>query len=227
MYVNSDRFENAISSLRNAKSLFPKRQNVRRLLSTAYAGLKLFDVAISELRSFWKDGTAEADTYSMLGSLFDWIGDETNALAVMSEAYKRFPHNLLVVNNLAYVHLVIGEVNEARTVLASLPRHSQATVELVATRGLLHLLEGDRKGGVRLYGKAEEMARESGRRELATRVRQRMYLESARLAAKNGDLTNALSEAKRGLKLKPNRYSCQPQLEELIAGIEERGRQML
>jgi tetratricopeptide (TPR) repeat protein len=223
VYVREDRLQEAARLLERAKELFPKRQSVRTLLSVAYARLDRFDVAISELLPFWEQGIADANTYSMLGSLYDWIGDVDSALRVAAEANERFPRKPGLMNNLAYMHLMVGQVEEARLVLHSLPRSVKPHVELVATQGLLRLWEGDCEGGKRLYQKAQAMAREAGQLDLAKRVREKMHLELARASARKGDVVAARIEISRGLSVRPARYSYRRKLEELLATLQGRG----
>jgi tetratricopeptide (TPR) repeat protein len=220
-YLGAERFEDAVYILRRAKTLFPTQQSVRILLSQAYSVLDLFDKAIGELLPFCDAGTAEAETSSMLGSLYDWNGDYDSALCVLKNSFECFPTNLGVINNLAYSYLMLGQVKEARAVLSSMPLSAKPHVELIATQGLLRLLEGNRVEGARLYQKAQNLARDSGRHELVKRVRQKMHLEFARVAAKSGDVETALREIKRGLALRLTGQSYRKHLEELRSAVSK------
>ena len=219
LYIGTDRFEDAIDVLKRGRDAHPENQSIRLVLSSAYARTGSFDAAIRELQPFWEGGQAETGTYSMLGWLYEWMDDHATALVVLSEAYRRYPKDPAVVNNLAYSHLMLGNVEEARAVLDSLPKGIQPHVEMVATRGLLHLASGDEAGGLRLYEKAEKTARESGNSDLAKRVRQKLHLELARLAIRQSDLSKAQSEIRKGMLLKPAVYPLDRQFQHLLSEL--------
>src|ERR1035438_10003754 len=213
------RLQEAIAVLKRGRAAHRENQSIRVALSSAYARTGLFEAAIRELQPFWEAGQAETGTYSMLGWLYEWTDDHATALVVLSEAYRRSPKDPGVVNNLAYSHLMLGHVEEARAILDSLPKGIEPHVEMIATRGLLHLADGDEAGGVRLYEKAEKMARESGRSDLAKRVRQKLHLELARLAIRQSDWSKAQREIRRGMLLKPAVYPFDRQLQHLLAEL--------
>jgi len=219
LYIGAERFDDAISVLKRGCEAYPDHQKIRVLLSSAYARTDQFEAAIDELQPFWQAGQAEADTYSMLGWLFEWIDRPRKALMVMLEAYQRFPQDRSVINNLAYTHLMQGQVAEARAVLDSLPKGIEPHVEMVATRGLLHLASGDEAGGIGLYEKAERMARESGKKDQAKQVRQKLHLELARVALRKGDFSKARGEIRRGLSRSPKVYPYDRQLQHLLAEL--------
>ena len=219
LYTGSGRIEEAIALLKRGSHVHRQNQRIRVLLSNAYARTGSFDVAIREIRPFWAAGQAEAGTYSMLGWLYTWTDDYQTALVVLSEAYRRYPKDPSVINNLAYTHLMLRNVQEARVVLDSLPKGIQPHVEMIATRGLLHLASGDEAGGVRLYESAEKMARESGGSDLAKRVRQKLHLELARRAIRQGDLSKAQAEIRKGLSSRPAVYPLDRQLQQLSSEL--------
>jgi Flp pilus assembly protein TadD len=223
LYIDSERFEDAIDVLRRGSEAYRDNQAIRLVLSGAYAHIGQFDAAVGELRPFWEAGKGGADTYTTLGWLYELMDDHRTALAVSSEAYQRYPKDAKVINNLAYTLLMLGNVDEARTVLKSLPRRIQPHAEMVATEGLLHLACGDEAGGVFLYEKAERMAREVAQRELAKRIRQKLHLELARVAARQGNFSRAQSEIRKGMLVRPAAFSFDRQLQQLsseLANVE-------
>jgi Flp pilus assembly protein TadD len=214
--VRAEEWDSAKEILENATRLFPDQQSLRRLLAGVHALLDSYDLAIADLRPLYDQGIAEPETYSALGSLYEWTGDYDSALRVLTEAYSRSPKSLPIINNLAYTHLMAGQVDAARSVLKSLPRSSKPHAELIATQGLLRIWEGDRTQGRLLYERAEQMASSSGNRDLARRVRQKKYLELAKDSVRRGDLVGGRLEIERGLSIRVEASSFKAKLEELL-----------
>ena len=213
--VRAEEWDKAKGILENAKLLFPDQQSLRRLLAGVYVLVDAYDLAVAELRPPYDRGIAEPETYSLLGSLYEWTGDYGSALRVLTEAYARYPKTLAVINNLAYTYLMAGQVDDARRVLRSSPRSAEPHAELVATQGLLRIWEGDRAQGRLLYERAEEMASSSGNRDLARKVRQKMYLELAKDSIRRGDVAGGRLEIDRGLAIRVGAVSFKAKLEEL------------
>jgi len=214
--VQAEDLEKAKEILEHAKELFRDSQAVRRFLSVVFGLLGRYDLAIAELQEFWDRRTAESETYCFLGFLYEWTEDYATALRALSDGRKRFPKSPKIINNLAYTYLMVGEVERARSVLASLPRGIEPHPELVATQGLLRLWEGNHQTGISLYEKAARMASEAGDNSLAKRVRQKMHLEIARAFMHKGDAAAARIEIKRGLSLRLDTYSYRAKLEHLL-----------
>jgi tetratricopeptide (TPR) repeat protein len=215
----TQQWEKAIEVLESAKRLFPNQQSVRRLLAATHAQLDKHDLAISELRPLYQDGTAEAETSCALGSLYEWIGDYDSAISVLTEAHAQFPKTPGLINNLAYTYLMVGQVDAARSILSSLPRSVEPHAELIATQGLLRLWEGDRAQGRLFYEKAAQVASASGDRNLARRVRQKMYLELAKDSLRRDDAVGARLEIAKGLSIRPDANSFKAKLKELLAKL--------
>ncbi len=209
-------FEKSREILEHARGLFPDRQTVRRSLSALYARLDRYDLAIAELHVFWEQGTADDETGSLLGSLYEWTEDYQNALRVLKETWNRSPKSPKLINNLAYTYLEVGRAGDARRVLANLPRGTEPHPELVATQGLLRLWEGDRAQAELFYEKAERMASQAGDRNLARRIRQKMYLELAKDSIRKGDISTARAEINRGLLTRVEAYSFRSKLQQLL-----------
>ncbi len=199
LYLSRDEFDAALRVLFRSKSLFPQSQTTRLLISMAYARLDRFDEAIEELRPVLLSGRAGEDVYAALGSLYSWIGDYERALEVAKAGYGRFGRTPGMVNNLAYVYLQLGKVEDARVILHSLSRKAELTVPLVATQGLLRLWEGDVEAARRLYATAATKAGQEGNRDLSRKVRQKMHLELAKYFCRLRDFNSAKAEVRRGL----------------------------
>jgi Flp pilus assembly protein TadD len=216
IWVGAEQWERAVDTLQHAKRLFPDQQLLRRFLAGVFARLDKYEVAIAELKPLYDQGIAEPETSSALGSFYEWVGDYDSALRLMTEAYDKSPKAPGIINNLAYTHLMAGNVEAARKVLASMPRSVEPHVELVATQGLLRLWEGDRAQGKQLYERAEQMASKAGNRSLVRRVRQKKHLELAKDSVRRGDLPAARLEIARGLSIRPDAHSFKAKLEELL-----------
>jgi tetratricopeptide (TPR) repeat protein len=156
---------------------------------------------------------ASTPTYATLGFLLsDWTGETSKAVEVLREGHAKFPTEALVANNLAYALLMMGNIGEAKSVLASiserndLPLRLQAIIQ--ATSGLLALKEGDIASGRRGYQEAAETAAASQDSALLRAVRQKGHLEVAR-ALRYLDPASAEAEAELGLRIpgRPNYHS--------------------
>lgn len=214
-----DQPESAIEILQRSKRLFPKAQITRVLLSGAFAQEDQDGLAISELESFWKDGTAARETYASLGWLYGRIGKVDKALEVLGEGYSKHPRDIVVVNNLAYTYLLCGRVDDAKRVLATLPKTQAPTPHLTATIGLLRLWEGHEKLGRELYERAEHLAMVNGNRALARQLRQKMHLELARFYVRMGNHESARIEIDRGLAEGAFPLSFMKELQELRSQV--------
>jgi tetratricopeptide (TPR) repeat protein len=194
-------YELAQNVLGSVLKLFPNDQDTILLLALSLEEDDHEDEAIEYLRTIVRRPDAVAEAFAYLGCILAVsIGNLNEARDVLTEGVRRFPSNLAIINNLAYVHLLRGEVSEARSVLALLPNSAEIEdVFLTATRGMLLLWEGSMQEGEDLYRTAEKIARSHGDRGLANRVRQKMHLEIARAYIREKDFTSALSRIRQGL----------------------------
>jgi hypothetical protein len=129
--------------------------------------------------------------------------DYARALRVLVDAGSRFSTNPGFVNNLAYVHLLLGNTQAARSLLEGEPIGStrDEDVVLTATWGLLYLKEGNQEKARLLYRTAASLASQLGHKELAETVRQKMHLEFAKEALKIDATVAALKEVNLGLEV--------------------------
>lgn len=221
IYIDEKNFDDAILSLAKAKRSFQKCQSIRRLIAIAYSRMDEFAHAIEELRELWESGEAELDTLLDLGWLYSWRGEFEVALKVSKEAQRQFPKDSSAINNVAYMHLMLGQVGQAREVLKLASIHPDPHPELIATFGLLRLLEGDRIAAQSLYDKAVDSARSAGRQDLAKRLRQKWHLELARFLMRKGMGQTARHEIRNGLAISPDTYSYTKELKVLGTMIEK------
>jgi len=188
--------------LRTCLTRFPFDDETWRLLAFVLDAQGRYPQAIDELRSWVNGGQASAKSYAVLGSLLiDAKRDPDAALAVLSDAERRFPGHPTVVNNLAYAHLMHGDVAAARVTLEALvqePIDDDTNVVLKATWGLLHLHEGNLALGKQGYEDAERVAKRDGKLHLASTVRQKMHLECARAYQRQANFRAAQQEVRLG-----------------------------
>jgi Flp pilus assembly protein TadD len=222
LQARGEQWNKARETLEQARALFHDSQSVRRFLAGVLAHLDRYDLAIAELQTVYVEGSAEAKTCSLLGTLFEWTGDYDSALRVLTDANGTFPKTPEIVNNLAYTYLMIGQVEAARIVLSSWPRSSEPQAELIATQGLLRLWEGDRAQAKLFYARAEQKAATAGDRNLVRRIRQKMYLELAKDSVRRGDCMGARLEISRGLSIRPSIGSFKTKLQELLDKLPKR-----
>lgn len=202
VYFETGAVEKALRVLQECKNEFPEDQGVRLIISAILARQGHYDSAIEELKDVAKKD-AEAGVYASLGWLYsDGKQDLDTALKVLKRGNKRHPENWIILNNLAYVCLLRGDVEAARSALGLMPETLKTEVFPLATRGLLRLWEGDLEGGRRLYEEAERTARQQGRHNLVRRVRQKKHLEIARAYTRKSSYHEAMAEIHRGLSVK-------------------------
>ncbi len=192
--------------LRKCLEKFPADHEALLLLATALNMRGNSDRAIAILQAIIDRNEGDAISYSMLGSMLaDKRKDLDAALSVLRQGHSRFSKHATLDNNLAYVHLMRGEVTDARSILKSVPLrssdHSANAVALTATWGLLSLWEGDLEAGRAKYREAELLARSLGYTDFARIVLQKMRLEVGRFFGRSGDWRSALREVQYGLSL--------------------------
>jgi hypothetical protein len=82
---------------------------------------------------------------------------------------------------------------------------SSYRVLLVATWGLLHILEGDLEGGAKLYRRAARIGMRAGDRQGAQAAIQKMHLELARTFVARKEIDAAQKEVTAGLLVRGGR----------------------
>lgn len=200
-------------------SLFPQDQETHVLLAVALQTQGAYAEAIAELQQVLQAGNAHVDVYKMLGTLLtDAARDPAAALIVLGEAYQKFPNDAVLFNNLAYAHLVRGDLAAARALLQSVPKDAAdpiIDIVLPATRGLLALKEGDFATAAKGYDSAAELADRRGQHMLARTARQKKHLEFARAHLDRGENIAAQREVRRGLAVRGGNNLYRRDLEQL------------
>ncbi len=215
----------ALALAESAVRKFPDDQDTR--LTRAYCFLELNRVqeSFDELSAVIEGGKATAPFYAALSFILaDRKRDFRAALEILKTGYRQFKDSPTLVNNLAYVHLMLGQRGEAREVLESTRLDSvekSSRVALTATWGLLYLWEGDIERGRSEYRRAEELATQISNRKLGRTVKQKMHLELARAYLRRGALAQASLELSAGLSVE-DRTHYREDLEMLNQDLMER-----
>jgi tetratricopeptide (TPR) repeat protein len=202
MYLSQGRFREALALLLPIKDSVLATPDSSLVTSAALINLQRGEDAIVVLQSLIDKGNAPPEAYAELGWLLsDWKEEYDAALLILREGFAKYPFNSIVLNNLAYVHLMRGEPAFARAVLDQIKDASDNPILLTATRGLLLLWEGDIDGGEKLYKQAETSAFQSGMRDFAISIRQKRHLEMTRAYLRAGRIADALKQQQSGLAL--------------------------
>jgi tetratricopeptide (TPR) repeat protein len=205
--LSADRHEEADPYLRECERRFPNAGEAQTLLAISAIQRDKYDRAFAILQDAVQLGIADVTGEAVYsGLLVDELGQFMLAVQSIKRALERHPGEPMLINSLAYAHLMRGDVEAGRGALAMLPEDAKTTaterVLLTATRGLLLLREGDEKGGTALYHEAAQIARANGMTGFAESVRQKLHAEAARALAERGRINEAMDEVRRGLRLK-------------------------
>jgi tetratricopeptide (TPR) repeat protein len=202
LYSVQEKYREALDILQKCTDTFGDDEYVIVARSYVLAHMGDYDRAISDLERLISKGTNNRQAYGLLsGYLADVKHDYDKGLTILEEAYPKFSNDEWLINNLAYVHLMLGHPQAARVLLESdaMLSKTEGHVPLMATRGLLYLREGDLVKARELYKAAANLASQLGNKKLALLVRQKMHLEFAGDALRKGDTTTALREVDLGL----------------------------
>jgi Flp pilus assembly protein TadD len=200
-FVDLEQYEAALHILRRCRALFGEDKDASSMSAHVHGVLGAYDIAISELAPLLSRDDCDAGVFASLGCyLADGRHDFSGARDVLRQAYEKFPDNFLIINNLAYVYLMMEDIAAARELLERHHTQPGTNVMLTATWGLLYLKEGHKQEARTLYTEAAKLASLEGHRNLAETVKQKMHLEFATDFLKRGDRAGALNEVNLGLK---------------------------
>lgn len=212
LQLEQGRAGEAAKTLRACADRFPADEEARLLLAYALNLEGKSDQAIAEMRDLVETTGASPQAWAVLGALLtDGARRPTEAVSVLESARLRWPNDPILINNLAYAHLMNEEPRAARVILGPIldseaTREPHEEVVLRATSGLLHIWEGDLESGTRRYQRAAEVARQHGYLDLSAAARQKMHLELARAHLRSGDKIQAFQAAKDGLNVPSGQY---------------------
>lgn len=202
LQIATRHYSEARHTINTCITQFPNNEEAHLLLASLLAIQEDGNQAIAVVQRLVQAGEASGDAYKQLASLvMDWRQDFSAVLAVLNEAQRLFPHDIGIMNLLAYTHLMQGNPGSARAVLAAVPRSVSLREEILlsATWGLVHLWEGNFDKGKQGYLQAEQIARRQGRSNWIPLIQQKMHLELARAYKRAGDLKKAQREVRAGL----------------------------
>jgi tetratricopeptide (TPR) repeat protein len=202
LYSLQERYQEALDVLQKCADIFGDDEYVIVARSYVHAQLGDYERAISDLERLLSKGTDNRQAYGMLsGFLADVKHDYERALTILEEAYPKFSEDDWLINNLAYVHLMLGHTQAARVLLErkAISSKTKMDVALMATHGLLYLREGDLAKACEFYKSSATLASQLGHKDLAGVVRQKMHLELACEALRKRDTVTALHEVNLGL----------------------------
>jgi len=218
VYISVGRYQNALGVFARVSSKSDLDVQSHLLREVCFVKLGNHEAAIDELQGLLNDGNAPVQAFADLGWLLtDWHTEYDAALDILRKGMIQYPNNPLLINNLAYLHLMRGEPNFAREVLNNIPDDGNDHVQLIATRGLLNLWEGNFEEAERLYRKAERTASLAADQDLARAVKQKKHLEFAKAYIRNNDTESAQSHIKAGLSVSKSSepYRFLQEIEEL------------
>ncbi len=207
MYGEARLFTEARTVLAQCKTQFPHDVDTRLLIAWCLEMQERYDEAIDELRRVIETPPAPVGAYTLLARLLtDAKHDPGAALSYLAVARLQAPDDPIVANDLAYTYLMHGNGSDAQAVLDSVvgPASGEVAIALAATRGLLHLWEGDVHEGMARYIEAERIARDQEKPSWIPMIQQKMYLELARARVRMGQRQEAYREVRKGLAVKGN-----------------------
>ena len=228
LFAQDKQVGKALALLNRCKERFPEDADTSLLIGMVLFEQDRYPEAATELERLIPEGKAGPNAYSYLGGILcDELRDIDGALRILREGKKLFPRDRLIANNLAYALLRRGDVHSARGVLESIPKGGpsslpESDVSITATWGLLHVLEGNLNEGELFYRRAEDLASQLGKRDLALKVRQKTDLELARAYAQLDDLKMALRRVQQGLLIEDGRKSYRQDLQDLERALRDR-----
>lgn len=110
--------------------------------------------------------------------------DYGGAIKSLQVGLRKAPDNVMLLNNLAYSYLMMGNVEKGRSILDSITNQDALeNPHLFATRGLLLIKEGAIEEGAHLYNQAANLAPD---KETEAQIRQKKNLELGRYWLKQG-----------------------------------------
>lgn len=207
VYLFQQLIPKAYDLLKHARALFGNHPDIISLMALCLFNVGSYKESVDLLKLVYEAGGATPWIYAQLSdSLAEGLGDMNSAFRIGKEAYQKFPNESVVVNNLAYLYLTLGDAQSARPILE---KHGKANKEhdslsellLLATTGLLRIVEGDLVQGGRLYRKASRLAAQSGNERLRDAIMQKMYLELARAHLARQEHQSASENVQKGLTI--------------------------
>ena len=221
LYYFAERFEDCRRIASECVSRFASEADPWVLLGVAEYWLSDYGAAVADLRTACSRTDSSAAAFAGLGTvLADGIGDFASAAECLTEARSRWPNDVIVANNLAYVHLMQGDVGAAAAILGGSVTDDPY---LLATNGLLSMMRGELDKGRQGYEEAERVALKKGSRVVARMARQKMHLELGRAYERAGQVPEAVRETLSGLKVSGGNTAYHRELGAMWTRLSEDG----
>lgn len=198
--VRTGRLKTAGELVSRARDLFPESRSTRVLSAVCLGESGYYKDAVIELAQELDREDCLGDAYVAAGNYLCEQGAYERGLVVLQRGAERYPENDYIKNNLAYAHLMLGQVEAARAILSTLTG-LEGNPQAVATRGLLRLWDGDVAAARRFYRRAAGMAAGMGNKYLSRSVKQKLHLELARHFLRVGKGSQANREIEDGLSI--------------------------
>src|SRR5207247_1291212 len=122
LYLNTGRLMQARDLLTVCMERFPNHPNNELLTATVLLNESQNDEAYQVLDKLVSRNDAPPDAYSILGYLSSDVQQQPDlgkALSVLELGHTKYPKHIAIINNLAYVLLLLNDIHRAEILLAS------------------------------------------------------------------------------------------------------------
>ncbi len=163
--------------------------------------------AQDHLKLFLSKNKRFLPAYGLLSFLYsEFLFNYTKAINLNNEAIKNLPNDEILINNLAYNHLMNDDIESAKKILNKLTSFNGPYLN--ATRGLLAIKEGNLTEGRRLYNLASQLTPDLF---LQKQIIQKKHIELAKYYIANNNTSIASDNIDKALSVKVqyNVYSHQ------------------
>lgn len=216
-YIGRDELEAARDVLAASAKSFPSDLDSACLFALLLAELGEVERAVDYARFYNAKYGESPEMLSVLAGLFaDDLDDLTSAVGIVDYAISRYPRSPKIANNAAYVYLLAGDAARARQVIGLQTERPRELPTWTATRGLLEIVEGRVERGQALYEEAARAAFRENNRRLGLHIRQKMFLELARVKVREMDFASAKRLAENGLAVTKGKRSFRLALERIL-----------
>lgn len=173
LYVNSERFQQALLLLKNGRKGEELTRDEKRLLSTIYLKMNEIEKAAWTLESI-KDKSAE-ESYS-LGVIYESLGNLKKSIPYYSRYFTEKKDDLQTGFKIVRLLLLAKSLKAADTLLGEMQAEAGARPDIFVLRSTVALLEGDTAQGLLLLDSALQ---QDSLHEETLRVRAQIYIDKA------------------------------------------------
>jgi len=178
---------------------YPDDQTLMECLGRYYFEVGKYEISLEILYSAVSRKPELIDAYTCISVIeMEIKRDNIKAHDILTKGLERHPGNKMMLNNLAYNYLLLGDIGKARTILDGINEPENIFVN--ATRGLLLIKEENVEEGRRLYNLAEKLA--SNDTMLRNLIKQKKHLELAKYHYSRDEINKAADNLKQVIRLK-------------------------